>query len=110
MITLFLVPGIAERIAFKTLANDETFHLFNRKHGDLVKLFKQNLVGGPAIIYDRYQEAGKLEVYMIKYNKTQKLYNLRKYFGSISPEKVRKDDKIKFWSNITHFDFIISKM
>eukprot|EP00116_Pleurobrachia_bachei_P001169 sb/3461431/ len=53
------VPGIAERIAFKGLNNrDETFHLFNGKNKDLVHLFLSNNVGGPAIIFDRYAEAG----------------------------------------------------
>ena len=53
------VPGIAERIAFKGLnGRDEVFHLFNYKNKDLVKLFLSNNVGGPAIIFDRYQEAG----------------------------------------------------
>ena len=57
MITLFLlVPGIAERLAFKTLKEDEFFYLFGGKHKDLVKLFRSNLVGGPSLIFDRYQE------------------------------------------------------
>ena len=54
----FSVPGIAERLAFKSLKEDETFHLFNKSNSDLVKLFRDNLVGGPAIIFDRHQEAG----------------------------------------------------
>ena len=52
-------PGIAERIAFGTLREDETFFLFNKKNSDLVKLFRENLVGGPAIIFYRHQEAGE---------------------------------------------------
>lgn len=52
-------PGIAERIAFQTLKKDETFFLFNKKNKDLVKLFRNNLVGGPAIIFDRFQETGE---------------------------------------------------
>ena len=54
---MFLAPGIAERIAFQTLKEDETFFLFNKKNKDLVKLFRDNLVGGPAIIFDRFQKA-----------------------------------------------------
>ena len=52
------MPGIAERIAFATLEKESFFQLFNAKNKDLVKLFRDNLVGGPAIIFDRWQEAG----------------------------------------------------
>ncbi|XP_063692200.1 uncharacterized protein LOC134824307 isoform X1 [Bolinopsis microptera] len=55
-------PGIAERIAFQTLEEAETFFLFNKKNKDLVKLFRDNLVGGPAIIFDRFQETGKTKI------------------------------------------------
>jgi len=60
MLTLFTpsVPGIAERLAFKTLKDDENFFLFNKANKDLVTLFRQNFVGGPAIIFDRFQAAG----------------------------------------------------
>ena len=60
---LFSVPGIAERIAFGTLKPDEYFMLFNKKNADLVELFRRNNVGGPAIIFDRHQETGKLMFY-----------------------------------------------
>ena len=56
------VPGIAERIAFNTLKSDEVFFLFNRSNSDLVHLFRDNLVGGPAIIFNRYQEAGVTKI------------------------------------------------
>ena len=52
------MPGIAERIAFGTLKSDEYFMLFNKKNADLVDLVRRNNVGGPAIIFDRHQEAG----------------------------------------------------
>ena len=54
----YLVPGVAEKLAFRTLNKDEVFYLFNRRNKDLVNLFRENNVGGPAIIFDRYQEAG----------------------------------------------------
>lgn len=50
---------MAQRLAFGTLNRQDTFHLFNKRHKDLVKLFLDNNVGGPAIIFDRFQEAGK---------------------------------------------------
>ena len=51
-------PGIAERLAFKSLDDDVSFSLFNNKHKDLVKLFLDNNVGGPALIFDRWQQQG----------------------------------------------------
>ena len=55
------VPGIAERLAFKTVDND-FFTLFSGQHKDLFVLFKSNLVGGPAIIFDRKQVAGETTI------------------------------------------------
>ena len=59
-IILTAVPGIAEKLAFKDLKRDEVFFCFNRKNSDLVDLFHDNNVGGPAIIYNRYMEAGSV--------------------------------------------------
>ena len=51
---------MAEKLAFKTLECDEVFYLFNKRNKDLVDLFRNNNVGGPSIIFDRYQEVGML--------------------------------------------------
>ncbi|XP_063687079.1 uncharacterized protein LOC134820563 [Bolinopsis microptera] len=50
------VPGVSLRLAFKDVK--ESFHLFSKRHSDLVKLFLSQNVGGPALIFDRFQEAG----------------------------------------------------
>ena len=50
------VPGVAQRLAFKSLKFEDTFQLFNKRHADLVDLFLTNNTGGPAFIFDRYQE------------------------------------------------------
>ena len=50
---------MAQKLAFGTLLRGDTFHLFNKKNKDLVPLFLGNNVGGPAIIFDRFQEAGE---------------------------------------------------
>ena len=50
------VPGVAQRLAFKSLKFEDTFFLFNKRHKDLVDLFLMNNTGGPALIFDRYQE------------------------------------------------------
>ena len=55
----FSVPGIAERVAFMSLDEGDYFTLFNNKHNDLVKLFLDNNVGGPALIFDRLSIVGK---------------------------------------------------
>lgn len=55
----FSVPGVSQRLAFQMVDSGDTFHLFNRRHKDLVDLFLGNNVGGPAIIFQRFQEAGK---------------------------------------------------
>ena len=46
------------RLAFGMTQKDHNFYLFNKAHKDLVHLFLRNNVGGPAIIFDRYQEKG----------------------------------------------------
>ncbi len=53
------MPGISLRLAFSSMSDDHKFFLFNKKHKDLVHLFLENNVGGPAIIFDRWQEVGK---------------------------------------------------
>lgn len=65
--SFFSVPGIAERIAFGTLKPDEYFMIFNKKNADLVDLFRRNNVGGPAIIFDRHQEAGNKLIYFYNF-------------------------------------------
>ena len=54
------VPGISLRLAFKGVTDN--FHLFSKRHSDLVKLFLAQNVGGPALIFDRYQEAGVTKI------------------------------------------------
>ena len=40
----------------------ENFYLFSKRHRDLVTLFLSQNVGGPALIFDRFQEAGSTTV------------------------------------------------
>ena len=54
------VPGISLRLAFKGVKDN--FHLFSKRHCDLVELFLSQNVGGPALIFDRYQEAGVTKI------------------------------------------------
>ena len=50
------VPGISLLHLFNDLPNDTYFTVFNRTNRDLHKLVKDNIVGGPAIIFHRYHE------------------------------------------------------
>ena len=52
------MPGIAERLAFKSLDESTVFFLFNKRNKDLVDLFLKNNLGGPAIIFSRFAEKG----------------------------------------------------
>ena len=56
------MPGISQRLAFNKVPENDVFFLFNKKNKDLVQLFLKNNVGGPAIIFDRFQEAGTKQV------------------------------------------------
>ena len=50
------VPGLSLLHHFNDLPNDTYFTVFNRTNRDLHKLVKDNIVGGPAIIFHRYHE------------------------------------------------------
>ena len=50
------VPGISLLYMFNDLPSKTYFTVFNRTNRDLHKLVKDNIVGGPAIIFHRYHE------------------------------------------------------
>ena len=50
------VPGLSLLHLFNDLPNDTNFVTFNRTNSDLHKLVKDNIVGGPAIIFHPYHE------------------------------------------------------
>ena len=50
------VPGLSLLHLFNDLPNDTYFTVFNRTNSDLHELVKDNIVGGPAIIFHRYHE------------------------------------------------------
>ncbi len=58
--TSISVPGIARQLLFRT-AKDAgvNFALFDKKSSDLYDTFKQNVVGGPSIIFNRHAKAGE---------------------------------------------------
>ena len=77
---------MAEKLAFKTLARDEVFYLFNKRNKDLVELFRSNNVGGPSIIFDRYQEVGKknkITLISSKIQRSSEFYDLFTQFMTL---------------------------
>ena len=56
----FSIPGIAMRVCLNSITDPAAeFHLFNPKNKDIYRLFKENIVGRPSIIFNRYHESGK---------------------------------------------------
>ena len=62
------VPGVSSRLAFQSIEDDSQFFLFNKRNKDLVKLFLSQNTGGPALIFNRYMEAGKYFYYFSRFN------------------------------------------
>ena len=52
------VPGLSLLYLFNGLPLDTNFVTFNRTNSDLHQLVKDNIVGGPAIIFHRYHDKG----------------------------------------------------
>ena len=52
------VPGLSLLYLFNNLPKDTFFTVFNNTNKDAHKLVKDNIVGGPAIIFHRYHEKG----------------------------------------------------
>ena len=53
------VPGVAKRLLFESCPEGTKFARFSKKNADLHKLLRNNIVGGPSIIFNRHQEANK---------------------------------------------------
>ena len=49
-----ILPGVARKMNYQS--SDSKFALFNKDNADLCYSFKQNIVGGPNIIFSRYHE------------------------------------------------------
>ena len=55
------VPGLTMKYLFQ-VSPEATFSMFDEKIKDLLATFKENLVGGPSIVFHRYHEAGKTQI------------------------------------------------
>ncbi|VDI68728.1 Hypothetical predicted protein [Mytilus galloprovincialis] len=57
------VPGITRRMLFQTAKEaGANFALFDKQNKDLYKVFKDNIIGGPSIIFTRYHKAGETRI------------------------------------------------
>ena len=56
------IPGLTLKYLFKTLPKGVYFSLINDKHSDLHTLLRNQMVGGPSIIFHRYHEKGKTNI------------------------------------------------
>ena len=65
------VPGLTLKYLFKTTAAN--FALYNSKNSDLHDLVRDNMVGGPSIIFHRYHEAGLTQLRSDIYKKDAKI-------------------------------------
>ena len=63
------LPGVARRMLYNSTSSK--FSLFNSENANLYYTFKQNIVGGPSIIFSRYQEKGVTDIKNIPNNKCQ---------------------------------------
>jgi hypothetical protein len=50
------VPGVTLKYLFKTLPKDVSFSLCSKREQDLHNTIRENIVGGPSIIFHRYHE------------------------------------------------------
>ena len=49
------IHGVAMRVCFNSITDPAAeIHLFNSKNKDIYQLFKENIVGGPSIIFNGY--------------------------------------------------------
>ena len=61
------LPGVARKMLYKSTISK--FSLFNQNNADLYYTFRQNIVGGPSIIFTRYHEKGETNIKKIDKNK-----------------------------------------
>ena len=60
------IPGVTLIYLFATLPQDTFFTLFREKDKDLYYTLRDNMVGGPSIIFHRYHEKGKTKIRQVE--------------------------------------------
>ena len=57
------IPGVAMRVHFNPITDPAAeFNLFNSKNKGIYQLLKENIVGGPSIIFNQHHESGKTSI------------------------------------------------
>ncbi len=56
------VPGLTMRYLFQSLPPNTYFTLIDEKNQDLHQLVKNNMCGGPALVFSRYNEKGETKI------------------------------------------------
>ena len=68
------VPSLATKWLFKeSLTNEFSIPLISQKNSDLHKTVRDNIVGGPALVFHRYHECDKTYLKFAKYGHTAKI-------------------------------------
>ena len=65
------VPGLTMKFLFQTLPRDVFFTLYDKKNHDLYHLVKDNIVGGPSIVFHRYHEKSLTKLREADYGKDE---------------------------------------
>ena len=74
------VPGLTLRYLFKTMPSEDVyFSLFSEKQADLHSLLRDQLVGGPSIIFHRYHEKGVTKIRENENNEGKNVETLEGY-------------------------------
>ncbi|XP_071805255.1 uncharacterized protein [Asterias amurensis] len=55
-------PGLSLRYLFQSMPGDDFFTLIEAKHKDFYHTLKDNIVGGPSIVFHRYHEKGETKI------------------------------------------------
>ena len=63
------LPGVARKMLYNS--SKSKFSLFNQFNSDLYYTFRQNIVGGPSIIFTRYHEKGETNIKGLDNNKCE---------------------------------------
>ena len=86
------------RVCFTSITDPAAeFHLFNSKNKDIYRLFKENIVGGPSIIFNRYHESGKT---FIRNNRNKPCQKIIGYDANANLSLGRRT-RVSCWLRIT---------
>ena len=91
------LPGLCSKYLFRNYGRDK-FYMLGRR--DLYELFKQNLVGGPSIVFTRIQQCDKTKIRLNEYgSKAHPSHTILDYDGNKSKFK-----NIKYLYKQLHID------